>query len=150
MVYMACCPGIGKRAAQLLALAALCVAAFWFGLRDPPTNTLILQLELSSAVSRRHPPQNMNLRPMCHARARSEFSWFNGFNVGVLEAVRCQGWMWAQVKDNTFLDWFSRRESRHPVFGKVSGRWFQHVLVSSIHLFVKLSWGVQAGWIILE
>jgi hypothetical protein len=38
MVYMACCPGIGKRAAQLLALAALCVAAFWFGLRDPPTN----------------------------------------------------------------------------------------------------------------
>ena len=56
----------------------------------------------------------------------------------------------AQVKDNTFLDWFSRGESRHPVFGKVSGRWFQHVLVSSIHLFVKLSWGVQAGWIILE
>ena len=38
MVYMACCPGIGKRAAQLLALAAFCVAAFWFGLRDPPTN----------------------------------------------------------------------------------------------------------------
>jgi hypothetical protein len=40
MVYMACCPGIGKRAAQLLALAALCVAAFWFGLRDPPTNII--------------------------------------------------------------------------------------------------------------
>ena len=79
------------------------------------------------------------------------FPGFNEFNVGVLDAVRCQGWMWAQVKDNTFLDWFSRGESRHPVFGKVSGRWFQHVLVSGqFHPFVKLFCGVQAGWIILE
>jgi hypothetical protein len=40
MVYMACCPGIAKRAAQLLALTALCVAASWIGLCDPPTNRI--------------------------------------------------------------------------------------------------------------
>jgi len=38
MVYMACCPGIAKRAAQLLAHTALCVAASWIELCDPPTN----------------------------------------------------------------------------------------------------------------
>ena len=42
----------------------------------------------------------------------------------------------AEVKDNSFLDWFSRGESRHPVFGKVSGRWFQHVFV---HPFLLLN-----------
>lgn len=81
------------------------------------------------------------------------FPGFNEFNVGVLDVKggpTSTVFVSAQVKDNTFLDWFSRGESRHPVFGKVSGRWFQHVLVSSIHLFVKLFWGVQAGWIILE
>lgn len=39
----------------------------------------------------------------------------------------------AKVKENSFLDWFSRGESRHPVFGRVTVGYEVAVKISKVY-----------------
>ena len=100
-----------------------------------PTRTLSLFAEFRRSclqgVRERHHELNMVLesKAMCHVHQCNIaiFCLMLIFDGWVSRVARTHIFLSAQVKDNTFLDWFSRGDSRHPVFGKVSAQWFQHV-----------------------